>query len=365
MQVVLCIKGITRGFRCNLYRAIMSVFGMRLIVTFFIVDAFSIAIAQTSSNFELFKDQISKPAAGYKVEFFEGDIDNKSSISVIKMNGRILVHQPQRHYYATCQSNAFLLIQKPETVALDEKHTNVSLFTDYGRYNDSGWLRSDSAFVRMVDMHVESTNLEIQNIAEQVRDAESKAQCACSYGLPYYDASTIKWDGHKFSAKTFSGSVMNGEVNIDRDSGLVYALSYDLNGKTLESGSVFYSYSDKKIVSLLPDVIEKRINQSDPMFAARNSFRIKILHYNVVPTAFERDIFTSSIQDANYLISNGIPLTQLGGKFLSSNEVAKVTTPYQSSNSRPARIFMALFLAFSFIILGLVFRSITKKTKKE
>jgi hypothetical protein len=246
----------------------------------------------------------------YDVEFEEGDIQHEPAISVTNLFGRERIFQSQRHYHATLQSNAFLLLQKHETVAVDANRKSVDLFEDSGQYASKGWVRRDSAFIRLVDLNIASTNPTVQSVAEQVKRSESKACCACLFGLPNFDVSTIKWDMNRFNAKTASGLGLDGEVSIDPDSGLVTGASYYLHGINMEHGDVSYSYSIKKDPPSLPDIIIKHVEQvPNPTYAALNSFNIRILKYNQTPGICDSDVFMSPVGQSIYVISNGIPIT--------------------------------------------------------
>jgi hypothetical protein len=160
-----------------------------------------------------------------------------------------------------------------------------------------------------VDLNITSTDPTVQSVAEQVKRSENKACCACLFGLPNFDVSTIKWDTNKFYAKTASGFALDGEVSIDPDSGLVTGASYYLHGTTMERGHVSYSYSMKKDATSLPDVIIKHVEQvPNPMYAALNSFNIRLLKYNQSPSICDSDVFMSPVGKSIYVISNGIPL---------------------------------------------------------
>jgi RNA polymerase sigma factor (sigma-70 family) len=266
--------------------------------------------AARSTNLELFKKQISTPGISYDVEFVEGDIQHDPTVSVTNRFGRPTISQSQRHYQATLQSNAFLLLQKHEMVAIDEGRKSVDLFEDTGQYDTKGWVRRDSAFIRLVDLNITSTDPTVQSVAEQVKRGENKVHCACFFGLPNFDVSTIKWDTNRFYAKTPSGFDLDGEVSIDPDSGLVSSATYRLHGTTMERGDVSYSYSTKKDPTSLPDTIIKHVEQvPDPVHAALNSFNIKILKYNQTPSICDSDVFMSPVRKSIYVISNGIPIT--------------------------------------------------------
>lgn len=262
------------------------------------------------TNLEVFKKQISTPGMTYDVEFVEGDIQHEPAISVTNRFGRETISQSQRHYQATLQSNAFLLLQKHETVAVDNGLRSVDLFEDSGQYATKGWVRRDSAFVRLVDLDLTSTDPTVQSVAEQVKRSESKACCACLFGLPNFDVSTIKWEGTIFNAKTASGFGLDGEVSINPDSGLVTGATYYLHGTNVEHGDVSYSYSIKRDLTSLPDVIMKHVEQvPNPVYAALNSFNIRILKYNQSPGICDSDVFMSPVGQSIYVISNGIPIT--------------------------------------------------------
>ena len=140
--------------------------------------------------------------------------------------------------------------------------------------------------------------------------------------------SSIKWEGHKFLAKTVSGLDVDGEISIDPKNNLVSGASYNLHAGNIEHGQMIYSYSNEKDASSLPDIIEKRVSQTqDPFSAAQNSFNFKILKINSMPNVLDSKIFMSSINETVYLISNGIPLTKRDGKFLSKEELDKIKVP--------------------------------------
>jgi hypothetical protein len=291
---------------CCLHGTFISCGGGTLIV----INSLASQPAAHSTNFELFKKQISTPGVSYDVEFVEGDIQHEPAVSVTNRFGREMISQSQRHYHATLQSNAFLLLQKHETVAVDANRRSVDLFVDSGQYATKGWVRRDSAFVRLVDLNITSTNPTVQSVAEQVKRSESKACCACLFGLPNFDVSTIKWDRNRFSAKTASGLGLDGEVSINPDSGLVTGTTYYLRGTNVEHGDVSYSYSIKKEPTSLPDIIIKHVEQvPNPALAALNSFNIRILKYNQSPCICDSDVFLSPVGKSIYVISNGKPIT--------------------------------------------------------
>jgi hypothetical protein len=286
----------------------------------------------SSGNFELFRTRIAEPAYSYRLEFLEGDVHHDPATRVERIPGRLAIHQSQRRYHAIYQRSGFLLSQVPETVAVGGA-TNVLLFVDCGRNDGQGWVRRDSAFVRLVDLDIVSTNPTVQTIVEEVKRRESMVCCACFYGLPSMDVSTIKWDGLQFSAPAVNGSAVNGRVSINPTNGLVsgatYA-TYDSDGKNSESGTVRYAYLNRKHVSSMPDVIEKAVSQvADPLGAARNSFTIKLVEHEALLTVFDNKEFNPSSKGWHYMISNGIPLTRVSGRFLSKDELHKVRGPSQ------------------------------------
>lgn len=286
----------------------------------------------SSGNFELFRTAIAEPANSYRLEFLEGDVHHDPATGVDRISGRLAIRQSQRQYHAIYQRSGFLLSQVPETVALGGA-TNVLLFVDCGRNDGQGWVRRDSAFVRLVDLDIMSTNPTVQTIVEEVKRRENMVCCACFYGLPPMDISTIKWDRLQFYATAANGGAVNGRVSIDPTNGLVsgaeYA-TYDSRGKNSESSIVRYAYLNRTNVSSMPDVIEKAVSQvADPLGAARNSFTIKIIERKALPTVLDNKEFNPSSKGWHYMISNGIPLTKVSGRFLGKDELHKVRGPSQ------------------------------------
>ena len=178
-----------------------------------------------TGNFDLFRTRITEPANSYRLEFLEGDIRQNPSTTLERISGRMVVSQSQRQYRAIYQRSGFSLTQVTETVALGGG-TNVLLFVDCGRNDTQGWVRRDSAFVRLVDMDIVSTNPTVLTIVDEVRRRENMVCCACFYGLPPMDLSEIEWDGLHFSAPAINGGVVRGTVSVDPANGLVSGVTY-------------------------------------------------------------------------------------------------------------------------------------------
>ena len=318
----------------------------------------------SSGNFELFKTETAEPANSYRLEFLEGDVHHEPATKVEAISGRLAILQTQKRYHAIYQKNGFLLSQVPEIVAVGAD-TNVLLFVDCGRNGGQGWVRRDSAFVRLVDLDIVSTDPTVQTIVEEVKRRENMVCCACFYGLPPINVSTIKWNGLQFYAMAVDGGAVNGRVSIDPTNGLVSAATYDTydsQGKSSESGTVRYSYSHRKDVLSMPDVIEKAVSRvADPFGAVRNSFAIKLIEREDLPSVFDNKEFNPSRKGWHYMISNGIPLTKVSGRFLSEEELHKVRGPSQrgirTSQSTPVRRVMVILVGIaSFAILGWLVR---------
>jgi hypothetical protein len=318
----------------------------------------------SSGNFELFKAGIAEPAKSYRLEFLEGDVHHEPATKLEDISGRLAIRQTQKRYHAIYQKNGFLLSQVPEIVAVGAD-TNVKLFVDCGRNGGQGWVRRDSAFVRLVDLDIVSTDATVQTIVEEVTRRENLVCCACFYGLPPMDVSTIKWDGLQFYAMAADGNAVNGRVSIDPTNGLVSAATYDAynsQGKSSESATVRYSYLRRKDVLSMPNMIEKAITRAaDPFAAARNSFTIKLIEREDLPSVFDNKEFNPSRKGWHYMISNGIPLTKVSGRFLNQEELNKVRGPSQrgirsSKSISVRRVIVILAGISSFAILGWLVR---------
>jgi hypothetical protein len=186
------------------------------------------------------------------------------------------------------------------------------------------------------------------------------------------DVPTIKWDGLQFYAASANGGAVNGKVSIDPTNGLVsgatYA-TYDSHGKNSQSGTVRYAYLTRNDVSSMPDVIEKAVSPvTDTLGAARNAFTIKIIAREALPTVFDNNDFNPSSKGWHYMISNGIPLTRVSGKFLGKDELHKVRGPSQrgmrTATSLSVRRAVVILVGISSLaILGWLVRK--QKQKQE
>jgi hypothetical protein len=319
-----CSKDVLKLAASGFATRIVTQFGLLVLL---VLPARASGQVESSGNFALFRTRIAQPASSFRLEFVEGDVHHDAATTIKHVSGSPVILQSQRRYHATYQRGGFLLSQVPETVAI-EGATKLLLFVDCGRNEAQGWVRRDSAFVRLVDLDIVSTDPTVQTVVEEVKRRENMVCCACFYGLPSMDVLTIKWDGLQFYARAANGDAVSGRASIDPTNGLVsgatYA-TYDFHGKNSESGAVRYAYSNSKDVSSMPDIVEKSISQvAGPVGAARNSFSIKIIQREALLTVFDQKEFNPSSKGWHYMISNGIPLTRVAGKFVSKEEVYRV-----------------------------------------
>jgi hypothetical protein len=324
----------------------------------------------TTGNLEAFIQSISGNQVGYSLEFIEGEVSenatNKIEVTEGGKNGSFIVSVSQRHYKAICQSNAFALLEDPSKVVLGNKKT-ISVFGNYGRLENNAWLLSDRDLGVMVSMDGKSTNYSVKNAVAEIKRAESKTWCAATYGLPPMLPSSLIWSGQKFEGKTIFGSKVSGEVFIDNNSKLVSGISYKLSGETDESAIVLLSYTSSNSLAGLPNMIEKRIDQSvNPYYAAEYSFSIKMIERTILTNLTDSSVFMEPIQKVSSLISNGVPMARVGKKFLAGKAFEEAVHPTGTVKQNNKNRILALtgFLIINFAFIGFVaFRRKNKKNK--
>jgi hypothetical protein len=287
------------------------------------------------TGFDLLRERLSRADECRKIEFIEGYLWRENTTTT-NVQGYPQVNQYQKRYSATYQTNGFVLLQKPDTVLLEKQNTKVDQFEDSGGFGDLGWVRRDSAFVRVVNLSLATTNAFVKTTAQEARQGRLKTECAAFYGLPPMDVGSMRWSGTNLAARTLSGEALEAEFSVAPTNGCVTGAAYRIcsaSGVIRESGKVTYRYSGTTGTTL-PDVVQKRIApSSDGLRASQESFDVKIVSYATVPAGQDTKLFLPFDQ-THYLISNGAPLTRVGDRFVDLG-VAKRASPLTVSDLVP------------------------------
>jgi hypothetical protein len=140
-----------------------------------------------------------------------------------------------------------------------------------------------------------------------------------------------------------------------------------LSGGTKESGRVDYSYTSRDL-NALPDILRKRVDPyTDPLNSALRSFSLKVLSYQAGTNPVNPQALAAATRNASYVISNGVPLTRVGGSFLPRG--TGTTRPFglerPLSQSRIRLIVGVLACVSLSIVFFVVYQSIKRKEKSE
>jgi len=321
--------------------------------------------------FDAFKENLSTPVIAITIDFEEGEVNEKAHTMVEKLTATdgkriFVVKQSVRSFSASCQNNAFMLVQHPERVplAVSANSTNyVTTSIGCGYFGNQAWSRSDAYLVQLLDLN--ATDAQTNRIFQKIREDEDKVWTIYYRGVPRLVSETIEWKEMHLTAKTLEGDNFVGDIYLDEKSGKIEKMTYTLSGNAMESVNVLYSYRSHVTSDLLPDSFNKQVlSASDPYVASRHSFEAEIIQVQSFPALFAANHYTAPIFESSVAISNGVAMSRIGHEFIIPKDaISKTKERGRSFFTHIPNIFVSVFVISTVVFAIFLFRNKQIKQK--